>query len=62
VTLINRDRVPDTVHQQVRPHFDEKELSDLTLALAAINAWNRLSISARLVPGGYRPAKSAPPA
>lgn len=34
-----------------------KELSDLTLAVAAINAWNRLSIAARIVPGGYQPAK-----
>jgi len=31
----------------------------LTLAVAAINAWNRLSISARLVPGVYQPAKVA---
>jgi alkylhydroperoxidase family enzyme len=35
----------------------ERELGDLTLAVAAINAWNRLSIAARLVPGGYQPAK-----
>jgi len=40
-------------------HFGEKELCDLTLALAAINAWNRLSIAARLVPGNYRPATTA---
>jgi hypothetical protein len=32
-------------------------VADLTLAVATINAWNRLSISARLVPGGYQPAK-----
>ena len=34
-------------------------MSDLTLAIAAINAWNRLSIAARLVPGGYEPAVAA---
>ena len=33
--------------------FDEKEISDLTLAIAAINAWNRMAISFRLVPGRY---------
>ena len=43
----------------MRPHFSDRELADLTLAVAAINAWNRLSISARLVPGGYRPAEVA---
>ena len=35
----------------------EKELADLTLAIATINAWNRLSIAGRLVPGAYTPAK-----
>jgi AhpD family alkylhydroperoxidase len=56
VTLITNGHVPDSVYEEVRPHFSEKELSDLTLALAAINAWNRLSIAARIVPGGYQPA------
>ncbi|MEO5989701.1 MAG: carboxymuconolactone decarboxylase family protein [Candidatus Eisenbacteria bacterium] len=56
VTLISTGHVPDSIHEQVRAHFAEKELCDLTLALAAVNAWNRLSISARLVPGGYEPA------
>jgi len=51
VTLVADGRAPDAVYEEVRAHFNEKELSDLTLALATINAWNRLSISARLVPG-----------
>ena len=50
VTLISGSHVPDAVYEQVRPHFSETELADLTLAVAAINAWNRLSIAARLVP------------
>lgn len=58
-TLITSGHVPDAVHEAVRPHFSEKELADLTLAVAAINAWNRLSIAARLVPGAYRPAPAA---
>lgn len=56
VTRIIDDHVPDAVYEQVRQHFNEKELSDLTLAVAAINAWNRLCISARIVPGSYQPA------
>jgi len=58
-TLITSGHVPDAVHEAVRPHFSEKELADLTLAVAAINAWNRLSIAARQVPGAYRPAPAA---
>jgi AhpD family alkylhydroperoxidase len=56
VTLIAGDRVPDAVYERVQPHFSEKELADLTLAVAHINAWNRLSISSRIVPGTYQPA------
>jgi AhpD family alkylhydroperoxidase len=57
VTEIAQGHVPDAVYQEARSHFSEKELSDLTLAVAAINAWNRLSIASRIVPGGYQPAK-----
>jgi len=58
-TLIATGHVPNEVFEAVRPQFSEKELADLTLALATINAWNRLSIAARLVPGGYQPAPAA---
>ena len=57
VTLIADDRVPDELYEEVRPHFNDKELSDLTLAVVTINAWNRLNISSRTVPGEYQPAK-----
>ncbi len=60
VTLITNGHVPDEIYEKVRPHFSEKELSDLTLAVATINVWNRLNISARTVPGNYQPAKSYP--
>jgi alkylhydroperoxidase family enzyme len=50
--------VPDEVYEQVRKHFGEKELLDLTLAVVAINAWNRLAISLRAIPGTYQPKKS----
>ena len=59
VTLVTEAHVPDAVHEQARAQFGEKELSDLTLAVATINAWNRLSIAARLDPGGYQPAAAA---
>jgi AhpD family alkylhydroperoxidase len=58
VTLIREGHVPDAVYEEARAHFNAKELSDLTLAVAAINAWNRLCIAARIVPGSYQPAKA----
>jgi AhpD family alkylhydroperoxidase len=57
VTLVAGARVPTRVFDELCLHFSEKEICDLTFAIAAINAWNRLSITDRLLPGGYRPAK-----
>lgn len=54
VTLVAAGQVPDPVYEAVRTQFSERELADLTLALATINAWNRLSIAARLEPGKYK--------
>lgn len=58
VTNIHEGHVPDSVYELVRKSFTEKELTDLTLAITAINSWNRLNIAARTVPGTYQPAKS----
>jgi AhpD family alkylhydroperoxidase len=57
VTRVSETRVPDEVYERVRKQFNEKELADLTLAIAAINAWNRLSIAGRTTPGTYQPTK-----
>jgi MoaD family protein len=63
VTLISQTGAPDEVYEEARIHFDEKEISNLTLAIAAINAWNRMAIGFRLVPGWYEvrqaPARAA---
>lgn len=59
VTLVTNGHVPDDVYEQARAHFSEKELADLTLAVVAINGWNRLNVSFRTVPGKYQPAQSA---
>jgi AhpD family alkylhydroperoxidase len=61
VTVLDDGHVSDAVYEEVRPHLSEKDLSNLTLAVAAINAWNRLSIAARLVPGAYQAAPAAQP-
>lgn len=53
VTCISDGHAPDDVYGEVRQHFSEKELVDLTLAIVAINGWNRLAIAFRAVPGGH---------
>lgn len=59
VTRVSETHVPDEVYERVRKHFNPKELADLTLAVATINAWNRLSIAGRTTPGTYQPAHRA---
>jgi len=56
VTLVSEEHVPDNVYEAARRQFSEKELVDLTMAVVAINGWNRLAISFRAVPGTYQPA------
>jgi AhpD family alkylhydroperoxidase len=53
LTLVAETHVPDDVYDRVREQFSEEELVHLTLAVVAINGWNRLNIAARTVPGGY---------
>jgi AhpD family alkylhydroperoxidase len=50
VTLVAQTHVPDEVYAEARRHFDEKALTDLTLAVATINAWNRMAVSFRTLP------------
>jgi AhpD family alkylhydroperoxidase len=59
LTLISIDHVPDEVYEEVRQHFTETELANLTLIIATINAWNRFGISFRDVPGEYTPKAHA---
>lgn len=53
VTLIAEDEVSDEVYEEVRRHFDEKSLVDLTVAIIAINGWNRLNVAFRTTIGNY---------
>jgi AhpD family alkylhydroperoxidase len=54
ITLISRDQVPDDIYELARKHFSEQELIDLTMALVAINGWNRLATSFRAPVGTYQ--------
>jgi AhpD family alkylhydroperoxidase len=53
LTLVSVTRVPDDVYDRAREQFSEDELAHLSLAIVAINGFNRLNIAARTVPGGY---------
>ncbi|HEU5350855.1 MAG TPA: carboxymuconolactone decarboxylase family protein [Terracidiphilus sp.] len=55
VTKVGEGHVADSVFEHAGRYFGEKELVDLTLAVVAINGWNRLAISFRTVPGTYSP-------
>jgi len=55
-TRIADSHVDDALYAEVRAQFSEKEIVDLTLAIVAINGWNRLAISFRAPTGDYQPA------
>ena len=55
VTDVSRTGVPDEAWEEVRRHFSEAEVVNLTMAVVAINGWNRLAISFRAPVGSYQP-------
>ena len=55
LTLISDTDVPDALYENVRKQFSESEMVALSMAIIAINGWNRLAISFRTVPGSYNP-------
>jgi AhpD family alkylhydroperoxidase len=59
LTRIADTHAPDEVYREAAAQFSERELADLTLAVVAINGWNRIAISTRSEPGTYQPAKRA---
>jgi len=59
LTLVSETGVPDEVYDRVRAQFSEDELAHLSLAIVAINGWNRLNVAARTVPGSYVPGSVA---
>ena len=53
LTQLSPQGVGDALYTEVREQFSEKELSDLTFLVMAINGWNRANIAFRFVPGSY---------
>jgi len=60
VTLLSQTHVPDEDYEQARAHFSEEELVNLSMAIVAINGWNRLCVGFRALPGTYQPARNRP--
>jgi AhpD family alkylhydroperoxidase len=54
LTLVSENHVPDEVYAAARVHFSEEELVNLSLAVVAINGWNRLCIGFRREVGDYK--------
>ena len=55
VTRLHDGEVSDRVYEVARAQFDDAELAKLTLAVCAINSWNRLNIAFRTKAGSYQP-------
>ncbi|KRE89647.1 carboxymuconolactone decarboxylase [Frateuria sp. Soil773] len=55
--LPSRESVPDALYDQLRQHFDEAAVVDLTLLVVTINSWNRINIALRTVGGNYKPGQ-----
>jgi AhpD family alkylhydroperoxidase len=55
LTVLNKDGVSDEVYDAALAEFGEKDLIDLTVAVTAINTWNRLNIAFHTTPGNYQP-------
>ena len=51
VTLISDEHVPRDVWEEARAHFEPDELAQLVWAITVINAWNRIAITTRMLPG-----------
>ncbi len=59
VTRVATGPIEDDLYENVRRHFDEKEITDLTLAAIAINSWNRLAIPFQNPAGSYQPSRTS---
>jgi AhpD family alkylhydroperoxidase len=47
------DAVPDEIWDEAARHYDERALTALVVHIAAINAWNRMSVTTRQLAGEW---------
>lgn len=53
-TRLSTHDVTDEVWEQAVTHFSEPELAALVVAVATINAWNRMGVATRMTPESYQ--------
>jgi AhpD family alkylhydroperoxidase len=56
VTLIAANHVSDALYEEVSQYFSSEQIANLLMAIVTINAWNRIAIATRIVPGTYNPS------
>jgi AhpD family alkylhydroperoxidase len=59
VTKLEKKNVPDDVYEEALRQFSEEELVDLTIAVIAINSWNRINVAFHTPAGDYVPGQHA---
>jgi AhpD family alkylhydroperoxidase len=59
VTEISKGGVSDALYEEASEHFTEAELVNLTMAVIAINGWNRLAVTFHSEVGTYQPPQAA---
>lgn len=57
LTRLSENEASDEVYAEVRQHFSEEEMVNLTWAIVVINGWNRMAVGFRSVPGEYQSTK-----
>ena len=57
VTILKDKNVPDEIYEEARSEFSEEEIIDLTMAIIAINTYNRINIAFKSPAGGYQPGQ-----
>ena len=59
VTKLEKNNVADDVYEETLRQFSEEELVDLTMAVIAINSYNRINVAFHTPAGDYVPGQHA---
>ncbi|MEC4815477.1 MAG: carboxymuconolactone decarboxylase family protein [Scytonema sp. PMC 1069.18] len=54
ITLISENHVPDELYEEVSNYFEPNEIAKILMTIVTINAWNRIVITTKKVPGTYQ--------
>ena len=59
LTNVAETLAPDDAYEALKAHFNEEEMTKITVAIGAINVWNRLCVGFRALPPIDEPAVAA---